>query len=265
LTELESLVAAVLGSPKYGRLGTDLIYRVGSIELSKRPTFKEAVKATKTKLHQVAGAYLDVRVDYAGWLEQLRSAHQSQDASYQTACRSIMRHQSSTRERLPILARFYQETLSSIAPIGSILDLASGLNPLATSWMPLADGGEYWAYDVYSDLTGFLQEAIALAGLRGGAVCCDVAQLDSAPPADLVLMLKCVPCLDQLDRLAASRLLQTIDAPHVLISFPLQSLGGRGKGMLRNYETRMEDLVREMPWHIQRFEYATELAFLVSK
>jgi hypothetical protein len=91
-----------------------------------------------------------------------------------------------------------------------------------------------------------------------------------APPpprrqADLALILKTIPCLEQLDKTAGLRLLETIQAEHILVSFPVHSLGGRSKGMVENYEARFHALVQGKRWAIQRFEFATELAFLVTK
>jgi 16S rRNA (guanine(1405)-N(7))-methyltransferase len=59
--------------------------------------------------------------------------------------------------------------------------------------------------------------------------------------------------------------LETIRADHLLVSFPVHSLGGRSKGMVENYEVRFRELVQDKPWSIQRFEFATELAFLVTR
>jgi 16S rRNA (guanine(1405)-N(7))-methyltransferase len=263
LSELELLTSEILASPKYGRLCEDVIRHVGAVELRKRSSLKGAVKATKGKLHQIAGSYLDARLDYGGWLEQLRVA--DAPGSFKTMCRSVLSHQSSTRERLPLIEHFYAETLDSIAPVESVLDLGSGLNPLGAPWMPLSSNAVYRAHDVYVDMTDFIREFLPLAGFTGEAVCCDVSQLCSAPASHVVFMLKCVPVLDQLDRSATSRLLDLIDAPHFLISFPLRSLGGRKKGMLKTYQARMDELTSGKQWDIRRFEYPTELAFLLSK
>jgi 16S rRNA (guanine(1405)-N(7))-methyltransferase len=265
LSDLDSVVEAVLTSPRYARVCEELVVHVASIELQKRPSFKEAVKATKSKLHQVAGSYLDIRMEYGDWLEELQRAGASGSAeAWEAACRDILRHQSSTRERLPIVERFYREVLEPVGAVHSVLDLGCGLNPLAARWMPLAEGAEYRAYDVYADMVDFVGAFLRLAGLRGGAVCDDVSRLTDVPPAQVVFMLKCVPVLDQLDRSAVPRILELVDGAHVLISFPLQSLGGKKKGMVRTYEARMAQLASGKPWMVRRFEYATELAFLVS-
>jgi 16S rRNA (guanine(1405)-N(7))-methyltransferase len=266
MDEIDTLVDAIRQSARYRTVCPDLIAHVGTAELARRRSFKEAVKATKSKLHQAAGSYLDTNLRYGSWLDALREARSAGDEdAFRSACREIMRHQSSTRERLPILADFYTQALAPIAPVRTVLDIACGLNPLSIPWMPLQPGAEYWAFDVYEDLIDFLDEAVRLSGVVAHASCRDVTRLTPTGPADLALILKAVPCLDHLDRSAVSRLLDVVDARHLLISFPVRSLGGREKGMMATYEARMERLLAGRTWQVRRLVFPTELAFLVSR
>jgi 16S rRNA (guanine(1405)-N(7))-methyltransferase len=59
-----------------------------------------------------------------------------------------------------------------------------------------------------------------------------------SPPtqhADLALILKTLPCLEQLDKTAGQWLLEAVNVDYLLLSFPVYSLGGRDKHMLENY------------------------------
>jgi 16S rRNA (guanine(1405)-N(7))-methyltransferase len=176
-----------------------------------------------------------------------------------------MNYHSSTRERLKILEVFYTTTLADLPPIRTILDIACGFNPLSMPWMPLAEDTRYYAYDIYRDLTGFLSEFMKIVGVRGEVDACDVMESPPARRADLALVLKAIPCLEQVDKSAGLRLLDSVNAHHLLVSFPVHSLGGRGKGMVTNYEARFHHLVAERKWEARRFEFATELVFLVTK
>jgi hypothetical protein len=51
----------------------------------------------------------------------------------------------------------------------------------------------------------------------------------------------------------------------MLVSFPVASLGGRDKGMPAHYEQRLQSLIADKAWRVQRFRYETELAFLITK
>ncbi|MBC8075034.1 MAG: hypothetical protein H7Y32_03080, partial [Chloroflexales bacterium] len=72
--QLERLVGEVLASPKYRAINPATVRLVGLRELAAHRTFKEAVKATRNKLHQTAGAYLEDRPRYEQWLAELWEA-----------------------------------------------------------------------------------------------------------------------------------------------------------------------------------------------
>jgi 16S rRNA (guanine(1405)-N(7))-methyltransferase len=57
MQQLDKLLEAIQSSSKYRHIDIDLIRAIGTSELEKRRTLKEAIKATKNKLHQVGGAY----------------------------------------------------------------------------------------------------------------------------------------------------------------------------------------------------------------
>jgi 16S rRNA (guanine(1405)-N(7))-methyltransferase len=266
MDELDNLVQAVLKSPKYRNVCQDVVRNVGARELAARRSWKEALKATKNKLHQVGGAYLDARVEYGRWLDDLQAAAASADGdSFRRVCREAMEHHSSTRERLGILDQFYALTLAGLPAIGTVLDVACGLNPLAIPWMPLGRDVRYYAYDMYADMVAFVKRFMSIANVRGQAQACDVTQSPPARRADLAFILKSLPCIEQVDKSASGRLLEAINADHLLISFPVRSLGGKDKGMAHNYEARFWELMAGKKWSVQRFEFATELAFLVRK
>jgi 16S rRNA (guanine(1405)-N(7))-methyltransferase len=268
---LDALVAQVLASPKYRAVSPDLARRVGAIELAKAPNLKEAVKATKNRLHQVAGAYLE-SPRYGAWLAELRAAFAEGEPAARQALRRVMARHASTRERLPILDEFYAQTLAGLGPFRRVLDLACGFNPLAIPWLPLTDGAEYIACDIYSDLAAFLNSAFSLPGpLAAVRARAETRDILSDPPdsdADLVLLLKATPCLEQVDRDAGVRLLTAIRAPRILVSYPLRTLGGRAVGMERHYDESFHALLARIGgshWRITRRTFPTELAYLIER
>lgn len=263
MTELEALIDAVQASTKYGSITPELTRKLGAEELKKHPRLKEAVKATKNRLHQVAGAYLSAPPNYAEWLERLAAAETPEER--RSICRTLMQTHASTRERLGILHEFYRVALSEIAPVHSVIDVACGLNPLAIPFMPLAEGATYYACDIYTDLADFLNVAFPLLGVRGEAWATDVTQTVPQQPADLAIVVKAIPCLQQIDKGIGARLLEGISAEHVLVSYPAQSLGGASKGMRANYEAQFNELVAGKGWAVRKYDFANELAFLVSR
>lgn len=287
--QIDDLIASVCASAKYQAISPELIGAVGRRELAARKSLKQAIKATKNKLHQVAGAYFDIPPEYAAWLELLaahtapgeRALPRPSDAGsieaasgseltiphaqFRAACLAIMGHHASTRERLPILERFYRTLFAALPPAHSVLDVACGLNPLAIGWMPLAADAAYYACDLYADMAEFLNGFFRLAGVRGQAVQCDL--LSGPPPVrvDVALVLKALPPLEQLDKHAGRDLLRALDARRIVVSFPTHSLGGRARGMAAHYDTRFRALAEAEGWPVERFEFNGELAFVVTK
>ncbi|MBA2681895.1 MAG: 16S rRNA methyltransferase, partial [Ktedonobacteraceae bacterium] len=251
---------------------------VGAQELQKRRNFKEALKATKNKLHQVGGAYfsgheeLERATNFSGWLAELQHAAQIEDqAELRRVSAKIMSNHASIKERITVLDQFYSRLFADLQPIHSVLDLACGLNPLALPWMGLADDVEYYAYDIYEHMMDFLNQYLQLTGRRGQAQACDVLQECPTREVDVALLLKALPCLEQVDKQAAHALLSTINARSIIVSYPVHSLGGRSKGMAMHYETQFRELLHNQAdqngwtWTIKKYSFETELVFLLKK
>ncbi|NPV57153.1 MAG: 16S rRNA methyltransferase [Anaerolineae bacterium] len=265
-TDLTELVDAIRKAPAYRRIEPGLVARLAGAELSKGRTFKEAVKAVRGKLHQVAGAYLADGLELDAWAAELALlSHDRHDPALRAWCQSKMSQHASTRERLPTLAEFYAQTLAGLGALHSILDLGCGLNPLALPWMNLAPDAAYYGCDLYGDLAGFGDAFRQHLGLGGAVVTSDLTTAIPNQPVQLALALKLIPCLEQLDKTIGSRLLTGVNTEHLLVSFPARSLGGRAKGMGRTYESHFLELTAGQDWQVQRFAFPNELAFLLSR
>jgi len=264
--QLDQLVAAVLKSPKYRNICDDLIRSIGMQELSRCRNLKTAIKSAKNRLHQIGGSYFLAKPNYGLWLETLREAKRSEDKDvFRKTCAEIMSHHYSTRERLSILEEFYTRIFSFLPRIRSVMDVACGFNPLSIPWMPLSFEMKYYAYDVYRDMIRFLNDFMKVANVQGWAESREVIQRPPNVSADLALILDAMPCFEQIDRSAGLKVLETINANFLVVSYPLQTLGGREKGMREHYEARFNELTQNKDWIIQRLEFRTELVFLITK
>lgn len=256
----------MLKGTRYQAVAPQVVRRIVARELAKGRPGKETLKAVRGKLHQVGSAYLEKPIDYPRLLAELRALPgDPEDPEVLAFCRRAMRLHASTRERLPILDQFYAKTLAALGPIHSLIDLACGLNPLSLPWLNLAPGAQFYACDIYLDQVDFINQFYQHTALNGSAFACDLVEGAPAQPVQLALLLKTIPCLEQVDKDAGARLLDSIQAEHILVSFPARSLGGRSKGMPVNYTARMNQLLEGRNWRVQRLEFDSELAFLISK
>ncbi len=263
---LNTLIDKVQANKKYQPIAREFIRRLCQDALEKGLSGKPAVKAVRNKLHQVGGAYINRNVDYSNAEESLRtlpSNHQAEKVK--KFCRQYLESHASTAERLPILEDFFQTTLASIAPVHSILDLACGLNPLAIPWMPLAPQPNYHACDIYLDMLGLIKSFFNHFKINGEAQICDLLGEVPNEHAQVAFILKSIPCLEQVDKSIGPRLLDALQTDHILVSFPVRSLGGRKKGMHNFYRDHFYEMVSGKTWEILEFTFKTELAFLVTK
>ena len=262
---LSQVVDVVTSSPRYTHINRQFIMRVAQNELVKRSSIKDTIKATKNKIHQVAGAFVQSEMHYSEWLGSLKNATQTRNmVEFTKICQTIMRFHASTRERLPFLSGFYKQIFSSLPPIQSILDIACGFNPLAIPWMGLPTGIHYLAIDIFQDLVDFLSNYFALLPIQGHSESFDVIESIPTHPVDLAFILKTIPCLEQVDKLAGNRILDNLQAKYILISYPVRSLGGRSKGMQENYQVQFQKLIAGRGYHVKKYEYSTELVYLIS-
>ncbi|HEY3290968.1 MAG TPA: 16S rRNA methyltransferase, partial [Anaerolineae bacterium] len=223
MNSLDELVAEISASSKYRHVAPGFIRSIGEIELAHQSNHKLAVKATRNKLHQVGGAYFDHPTHYSEWIDVLLAARTTNDMNaLKSVCRKLMVNHASTRERVPILDEMYSAIFENLPVINSISDYACGLNPLAIPWMKLPAGATYSAIDIYQDLMSFISHVITLFGYQPEVQTGSI--LDVTEPrhkVDLALLLKVLPCLEQLEKGAGKGLLERIDAKNVVVSFPV--------------------------------------------
>lgn len=265
-TLLEQLISEVRSGRKYMHISTGLVRRLAETSLRKGLKGKAAVKDIRNKLHQVGGAYFKHVPDYTNLIHELGELPSNfHSESIKRFCSSQMGSHASTAERLPLLADFFQTCLTPIAPITSILDLACGFTPLSIPWMPLSDRFTYYACDIYADMLNFIQAFFTHCQIDGQATVCDLIGKPPSQQAQVAFLLKTIPCLEQVDKQIGLPLLESIQADHIMVSFPAASLGGRKKGMPAYYRDHFLSLIDRKPWSVREFTFPSELAFLVTK
>jgi 16S rRNA (guanine(1405)-N(7))-methyltransferase len=266
LPDVDEVMRQVSAKKKYQHLDPDLVAFIASAEAKKRASLKEAVKATANKLHQVGWAYFEEQPPYANHLQELAGLTQDVHAmDSRDFCTKLMQEHASTRERLPILADFYSTLFQDIQPVHSILDLACGFNPLAVDWMPIEKTVTYSACDIFQDMADFLQRFFEHFQIPGNASVNNL--LTHIPPekAQVALLLKTLPCLEQAEKDSARRILTGIQAQYLIISFPVRSIGGKEKGMLAHYSSQFENLLADLGWNYTKFLFTSELVYRVER
>ncbi len=273
--QLDQALASILAARKYRAIHPGLARDIAAAELAKGRSLKEAVKAAKSQLHQSASAYIRRNLDYDDALRQLSTAvdaakrvsasDPSADPTLRTLLRRLMAAHASTHERLPLLDTLYPQLFQQLPPVNSVLDIACGLHPLSRPWMPIPPEVPYFAFDIFSDQIDFLNRFFHLMGYAGTAAQRNALDDMSTPAADIAFLLKTLPCLEQIESGAGERLLQQIDAPILIVSFPNHTLAGRKQGMAQHYAANFLSQIKEAGWQADSLTYPSELVYIVRK
>jgi 16S rRNA (guanine(1405)-N(7))-methyltransferase len=264
--EVAEIVRGLRESRRYRSLVEPALVRVARWSARTYGGRQAGLKAAKRKLHQVYGAYLSPgAVAAAERAAALIEGGALGEAEERALCLEVLRQHASTAERLPFLERFYGDLTAGLPPVHSVADLACGLNPFALPWMALPAGASYLGVDVDERLAKVFDRLGQAwpVGLRGLA-----HDLTSGPPeasADMVLLLKAIPCLEQEEPGAGERLLRSLNAPVVVVSFPARSLGGREKGMRETYDRMLREMVAGSGRDIEMRSYPTETVYRLVK
>lgn len=262
--EIEAIVSAIKQSKKYQDTNEETIRELATDAVTKYKKTKQAEKAVRRQLHSIMAPYLG-DPDYETAAARLTTAFNSSDKTLVKAvCRDIMHHHLSTRERLPLLERFYREIFAVTGVPHAILDIACGLNPLALPWMGLTLPIKYYAYDIHEQRIDFLNHFFILQALPPLARLQDVALDFPQERADVALFLKEMPRFERNYHGLGRPLLQAIRARHLVISFPTVSTHG-GRDLTGRYRTFFQELVAGNEWATTELLFPGELVFCIDK
>jgi 16S rRNA (guanine(1405)-N(7))-methyltransferase len=263
--KLAKVLLAVRDSSRYASVAEETVRRLAQSALAAaHGNVNDAVKRTKRGLHEIFGAYLPSTPRYDKMLGLIKQAP-DQEALRDALSRTMSTH-ASTKERLPILTEFYTEIFGRLDEQPKVIaDLACGMNPLAVHWMPVAEDVVYRASDIDTRLMAFLDEALTALGVQHEAGVRDLLLGPDETPADVTFLLKTVPCIETQQREHGWGLIDAINSPVVVVSFPTKSLGQRSKGMYRTYSTNFAKHAAEQPWQVEELEFGNELVYLVRK
>jgi 16S rRNA (guanine(1405)-N(7))-methyltransferase len=260
-----SIAKALEGVPKYRNVCPDTLKWAAEWASVRHKSEKEAIKAARRKLHQIYGAYF--RSNWARHLKgQLKALQfQKNPDAFKTICLNILKTHSSTAERIPLMDAVYRDLLAHIPSPKTLMDLACGFHPFAMPWMGELEAADYTAVDIDRQLLGFIGDFARAANRHIGIEYRDILISPPRAPVDVVLLLKTIPLLERIEKNAALRLLRLLNARYVIISFPLQTLGGNRKGLEHTYRETAGILFTELGVEAVELAYDTEIFYIYEK
>ena len=234
------LADKVMSARKYAGIDRLAVVRACLAALAAHPKRKDAEKAekaAKAALHRMHGAFL-----VAGGHAKARALIEANAAAGagmledRSLARRLLELHGSTRERLPAIDEACAFIGRFVGGGSSVIDLGCGFNPFA---LPLlaALPAAYLAYDICQDTVALVNKYFRASGQGAGysAEALDAAAETPARRADVVLLQKLLPLLEQQRKGRSFTLLEELEASVALVSFPTGSMSGKKRGMAGFY------------------------------
>lgn len=260
------LIKKIKNSSKYKKLDIceDTIRNLIETEFKKYKNTNDAIKAAKKKLHEVVAIYLG-DPNYQVALEKLKLAFNSnQIDTVKKSCTKIMEEHLSTRERLPILDKFYAKIFEVTGKPSSILDIACGLNPLSFLWMNLPNSTNYYAYDINQIRVNFINDYFSLQGLKPLAKAQDILVNFPSEIADVAFIFKEIHRFENRQRGCTLPLLDALSVHYIVVSLPPKNKTGRGD-LKERHRNLFYSIINERHWQVREIKFENELVFCIGK
>ncbi|MDD3647316.1 MAG: hypothetical protein PHS44_02335 [Candidatus Dojkabacteria bacterium] len=237
------------------RVVDDCIFRFG---------IKRAEKEARNLLHQIWGAYFRTRPNFKKLIRKVYD-QLDQGLDKKSISLELLKLQSSSRERISIFDKFYIEIFKITGKPASIIDHGCGLNPLSILWMDLPESTKYQAYDIDIEEVDFLRDVLKLLKLDSQAeVDTGDVLLGEFQYADVVFLFKLLPCLEHQSKDYLKGVLAQ-KCKFLVISYPVWSLSGKGKGMNNFYTSEFLKQFGKYRNRVKQLQFQTEMVFIVEK
>ena len=248
-SEVDSVFERVRGLKKYAPLCDDTIRHAVSEEAAVSKS-RDLEARVRKKLHRIASFYL--RGPERTFREKLRCAFESADpAQIEAVCREVLASHASSRERLDHLAETYDVLFRATGVPGVIFDLAAAVHPFALRWMKLPAAVRYHAFELNRDIVDLINFYFSLEGINGAAHLQDLLVTPPVGAADLALFLKTYHCVEKIKRGSGWKILSSVKASCIAVSFPVANLHGRPRAFTAAYRPYIADRCRELGWALR--------------
>lgn len=251
--ENDRAVEALLASPKYRGVYPGAVERV-YMESLRRHGPKGAEKAARAELHRIAGAFLSPNE-----LKKARTLLEAAKSGEDGALERVLSLHASTRERLPEMAALYERALPALGSPRTILDLASGLNPLYLGSLGLSVRG----IELQTDAARLVNEWAEALGWDVRVDPGDLADGSPFPEADATLLMKLLPLMEKQLAGGGQALLSRVRSKKALVTFPTRTLSGRNVGMKNHYEASFEQTLPAEAKILDKFALSGELCYVL--
>lgn len=231
-------------------------------EFLRSQRFKDMKSAVRAELREIYGVF---DLDEKGRREHLLQGLAAQKD--ESIVRELLQLHQSSKERLHEYARLYPLLWEHTGVPRRILDLGCGANPY--SYPLLGCAPQYTAVDLPSDDLTAIDRFFAIMGIAGMTLGVDlvteqerVGQLTQEEDFDVVFLFKLLDSLETRERHSSKRLLISLKAPWLIVSFPTRSIGG-GRPIGRERRSWFEKFIAKQGWMYEQILLSNEVFYVI--
>ncbi|HDQ59767.1 MAG TPA: hypothetical protein ENN30_01085 [Candidatus Woesearchaeota archaeon] len=246
-------------------------------KINRSEKYKSLVKKVRAVLRKTYGVFTTSKTTKRDELLRTLKEKMSRTDSIGDSIeehKAVLEAHLSTKERMEIYPELYWKIWELTDKPYDIIDLGSGLNPLSFPWMGL-EKVNYLATEMSQSDCDFLNsyfESAKKFGMYGLAIKMNLQDikekpelLKSLPKSWLCLMLKLLDTIELgKGHKLSSKIIESVPARWVVVSFPTQTIGKRKMGRRENI-LWLEDFCEKNKYNINKFKLGEELFYVIDK
>ncbi len=219
---------------------------------------KHKIELTKLREKEIKLIVKDIRKQlrkYSGMFQ--KSQKDRLEMLENDKINNLLKTHVSTAERMDFYPKL-KEIIKTL-DVKSILDLGSGLNPIA-----LAERGiKYYAIDINEENIGLVKEFFKKINISGETFVCDLRKISSLQKTDICIIFKVLDIIEEKGHNIAKKIIDKINSKYILISFAKKTLSG--KNMRYPRRNWLERLLEKKKWNYKILNSNNEIFYLIEK
>ncbi len=229
----------------------------------KSALFKELLKKVRKQLHITHGVFHVNTKHRTELLQELKTLTKNKNITPEiiTVHEKLLATHQSTKERLDDYEFIYKILKEKIGMPKSILDISSGINPLA--WIYFKTHTlTYTATELTLDDVNFLNHYFSIMkkyGITGKAYQANLLTIKEFPESEVCFLFKVLDNLESLKRNSTRDLLAKISAKTLIVSFPKVSISGK------RVSTKRLSWFNRIAKKYETFETRNEIFYIIQR
>ena len=174
--------------------------------------------------------------------------------------KEILKTHSSTKERL----EDYPNLIKLIKKINprSILDLGSGLNPIAIA-NKINKNVIYYAYDIKENELELVNNFFQKNNINGKTFLADIRKINNFPKTDLCLIFKTLDIIDNKNHSISRDIIKNVKCEYLIVSFSTKTLSGKPMNLPRRIW--FENILKELNYKYKIRKASNEVFYVVER